>query len=149
MKIAVGSDHAGYRIKEAIKKYLQNHNYKFYDFGTHDEQPVDYVDFGEFVAKSVSTGNFSRGILICGTGIGMSIVANKFKGVKAALCHDEFTAKMSREHNDSNVLTIGGRVVDEEKALKIVDIWLKTPFLGGRHERRVDKISLIDEKNFK
>lgn len=149
MKIAIGSDHAGFKLKESIKKYLQKNNYDFFDFGTYDEQSVDYVDFGEIVAKSISTGNFKRGILICGTGIGMSIVANKFKGVKAALCHDEFTAKMSREHNDSNVLTIGGRVVDEGKALKIVDTWLKTPFLGGRHERRVNKISLIDEKNFK
>ncbi|MCP2520726.1 ribose 5-phosphate isomerase B [SCandidatus Aminicenantes bacterium Aminicenantia_JdfR_composite] len=146
--IAIGSDHAGFRLKEKIKDFLKKREVEFYDFGPENEDSVDYPDFGEKVAKAVSQGKAERGILICGSGLGMTIVANKFKGVRATLCHDEYTAKMSRAHNDSNLLTLGARVLDEEMALKIVEIWLDTPFEGGRHLRRLNKIKEIEDKNF-
>jgi len=146
--IAIGSDHAGFRLKEKIKDFLRKKGVEFCDFGPENEDPVDYPDFGKKVAKAVSQGEAERGILICGSGLGMTIVANKFKGVRATLCHDEYTAKMSRAHNDSNLLTLGARVLDEETALKIVEIWLDTPFEGGRHLRRLNKIKEIENKNF-
>jgi ribose 5-phosphate isomerase B len=148
MIIMVGSDHAGFRLKERIKNFLNEKGMEFYDVGPEKEDSVDYPDFAEKVAEAISKGEAERGILICGSGLGMTIVANKFKGVRATLCHDEYTAKMSRAHNDSNLLTLGSRVLEEEKALRIVEIWLTTPFEGGRHLKRLEKIKEIENKNF-
>ena len=141
MKIALGADHGGYLLKEEIKQHLTTNGYEVTDFGTNSALGTDYNEYALQVAEGVSQGLFDRGILVCGTGIGMSIMANKVKGIRAALVHDLFTAKATREHNDSNVLTIGGRVIGGGLALDIVDTWLKTPFSQAeRHQRRVDKI---------
>lgn len=145
MKVALGSDHGGYEIKEEIKAYLEAGGIEYKDFGTFSSESVDYPDIAIPVAEAVSTGEYERGVLVCGTGIGMSITANKFKGVRAALCHDLFSAKATREHNDSNVLTMGERVVGKGLALEIVKVWLETEFDGGRHLRRVNKIIEIEE----
>lgn len=145
-KIAIGSDHAGLELKNMIKSLLSGLGIVAVDYGTGDVSSVDYPDFGEKVARAVSTGEIRRGILICGTGVGMSIVANKFPGVRAALCHDTFTARMSRLHNDSNILVLGSRVIKEETAEEIVRTWLETPFEGGRHERRIDKITTLEKR---
>lgn len=145
-KIAIGCDHAGLELKERIKDLLINLNFEPIDFGTYNESSVDYPDFGKKVSLSVSSGEVQMGILICGTGIGMSIVANKFPGIRAALCHDIYTAKMSRFHNDSNILILGGRVLDKKTAEDIVRVWIETPFEGGRHSERIDKITLIEEE---
>ncbi len=142
----IGSDHGGLELKEAIKGFLKNRGTDVTDFGTENGDSVDYPDFGEKVARAVSCGEASKGILICGTGIGMSLVANKFPRVRAALVHDEFTAQMSKEHNNANILVLGGRVLDNELALKMVAIWLDTPFEGDRHQRRLDKIAQIEEQ---
>ncbi len=149
MKIAIASDHAGFPLKETIKKYLDDLGYEYKDFGTTNEESVDYPDYASKVAKAVSENKFEKGILICGTGIGMSIVANKFPGVRAALCYDVETARLSREHNDANVLTLGGRTTNHELAKEIVHVWLTTEFVGERHLRRVNKIKEIDSRNFK
>lgn len=146
MKVALGSDHGGYNIKEEIKDYLGSIGIDFKDFGTFSTESVDYPDVAIPVAEAVSTGDYDRGILICGTGIGMSITANKFKGVRAALCHDLFSAKATREHNNSNVLTMGERVIGKGLALEIVKVWLETEFNEGRHLRRINKISEIEDK---
>ena len=119
------------------------------DVGTPDETPVDYPEIGMAVAEKVSTGEIPRGILICGTGIGMSMVANRFPGVRATLCHDLYTARMSREHNDSNVLVLGGRLLGKGIAREIVGVWLEAEFSGGNHQRRLDQIAALDEKNRK
>jgi ribose 5-phosphate isomerase B len=140
VKIIIGSDHAGYQTKEVVKKVLLGHRIDPVDVGTHGEESCDYPDFGKIVAKRVSTGEFDRGILICGTGIGMSMVANRFPGVRAALCHDTYTAKMSRMHNDANILVIGGRIIGPGLAEEIVATWLDTSFEGGRHKGRIEKI---------
>lgn len=134
MKIAIGSDHGGYNLKEEIKKYLK---VPYKDFGCDSEESCDYPDYGLAVSKAVAKGEYDRGILICKTGIGMSIVANKVKGIRAALCHTPEIAKKSREHNDANILVLAADVVNPRE---IIDIWLKTEFLGGRHKRRIDKI---------
>lgn len=147
LKIALASDHGGFQLKEKIKKYLEEQNYEYEDFGTNNEESVDYSDFASKVTESILAGNNDRGILICGTGIGMSIAANKVPGIRATLCHDEYTAKMSREHNDSNILVLGGRVLDKTKAKSIVDVWLKTEFTDeDRHARRLKKIEDIEKK---
>ncbi|MBI3811252.1 MAG: ribose 5-phosphate isomerase B [Nitrospirae bacterium] len=145
-KMAIASDHAGLDLKNKIIKFLQEAGQPVSDLGTHNQDSVDYPDYGIAVAQAVSEGKIERGILICGTGIGMSIVANKFPGVRAALCHDPFTAEVSRRHNDANVLVLGGRVLEEKMALEIVRLWLATGFDGGRHARRLAKIDGI-EKN--
>lgn len=145
IKIAIGSDHAGVGLKSMIKSQLSRVGITPVDYGTADDSSVDYPDYGRMVSQAVSSGEIERGILICGTGLGMSMVANKFPGVRAALCSDTFTAKMSRLHNDANILVLGERVVDRDKVEAIVKTWLETPFEGGRHERRVAKISLIEE----
>ncbi len=137
MRIHIASDHAGFELKEVIKKYL---GAEVIDLGTNSTGSVDYPDFAEKLARNLE----ERGILICGTGIGMSIVANKFLGVRAALCHNEFTAEMSRKHNDANVLVLGARVVNKDVALKIVDVWLSTNFEGGRHAARLEKLRKIE-----
>jgi len=146
MKIAIGSDHAGFELKEIISQLLKEMGHEVIDMGTVSNSSVDYPDFAETVSKAVSEGSVDRGVLICGTGIGMSIVANKFKNVRAALCNDLFTAKMSRLHNDANVLAIGGRIVGKDLAKEIVNIWINTPFEGGRHLKRLEKINLIERK---
>ncbi len=146
MKVAIGCDHAGVSLKNEILPILEEIAIDWKNFGTDTEESVDYPDFGEKVAEEVSKGNFNRGILICGTGIGMSIVANKFSGVRAALCNDSYSAKMSRLHNDANILILPGRVIDKETAKVIVRIWFSTPFEGGRHQRRLDKIKEIEKK---
>jgi len=147
MKIAIGSDHGGFRLKEIIKEYIEGRGYECEDFGTTNEESVDYPDFALKVADSVSNGKNPRGVLICGTGIGMSIVANKVPDIRATLCSDEYTAKMSREHNNSNILVLGGRTLDEKKAKSIVDVWLETEFTGeDRHVKRLKKIEDIGKK---
>ena len=141
MKIAIGSDHAGFRLKEIVKNFLKTRNIEVEDFGTYTEESVDYPDYAFKVGEAVARKDFDFGILICGSGIGMSIVANKVKGVRAALCNDLYTAHVSREHNNANILCMGGRVIGEEVAKEIVSVWLNAKFEGGRHERRVNKIT--------
>lgn len=146
MKVAIGCDHAGVSLKNAILPVLKELAVEWEDFGTTTEESVDYPDFGERVSEEVSKNNVERGILICGTGIGMSIVANKFPGIRAALCHDSYSAKISRLHNDANLLVLPGRLIDKETAKKIVRIWFTTPFEGGRHQKRLDKIKAIETR---
>lgn len=146
MKIAIGSDHAGFKLKEVISYLIKKMGYEVIDMGSGSSCSVDYPDYAEAVAQAVSEGRIERGILICGTGIGMSIVANKFRNVRAALCNELFTAKMSRLHNDANILCIGARVIGEDLVKEIVKIWLNTSFEGGRHAERVKKINLIERK---
>jgi len=141
--IVIGCDHAGYALKEFIKDYLTILNFNVEDCGTYSEDSVDYSDFGIQVAKKISSGEFKRGILVCGSGIGMSMVANRFKSVRAALCNDLFSATMSRRHNDSNILVMGGRVIGSELAKEIVRTWIETPFEGGRHRNRIEKFDRI------
>jgi ribose 5-phosphate isomerase B len=143
MKIALGADHAGYKLKEIIKEYLSRKDIEFKDFGTDSEASVDYPDFAHPVAAAVAKGEFDRGILVCGSGVGMAIAANKHKGIRAVMVHDSYTAKQSREHGDANVLALAGRKLTRAKANKIVDTWLKTEFSGEeRHLRRINKIEL-------
>jgi ribose 5-phosphate isomerase B len=150
MIIAISSDHGGYDLKGEIIKYLKEKGHELKDFGTCDSAcSVDYPDYGLAVAQAVANGECERGIIICGTGIGISISANKVPGVRAALCTDTYTARMSREHNNANVLALGARVIGTGLALEIVDTWFKTEFQGGRHKRRVDKISDIERKYLK
>ncbi len=146
MIIAIASDHAGFVAKEQIKDLLLKLSIEVKDFGCFSNESVDYPNFGSALASSISNGQYQRGILICGTGIGMSIVANKFPGVRAALCHNEFTAQACREHNDANILVMGARTLDEQQMEQIVKIWLETPFAGGRHANRLKLISEIEEK---
>ncbi|MDY6952619.1 MAG: ribose 5-phosphate isomerase B [Thermodesulfobacteriota bacterium] len=142
MTVVLGADHAGYHMKEKVKTFLEDLGVAFEDMGTHGEASVDYTDFGKKVARSVSDGTFERGILICGTGLGMSMVANRFRGVRAALANDLFSAIMSRRHNDSNLLVMGGRLIGDTLALQLVKTWLETPFEGGRHQRRLEKMDI-------
>jgi ribose 5-phosphate isomerase B len=142
--IIIGSDHAAYDLKEKIKDYLVKRSVDVEDAGCHSEDSVDYPDFGIKVASMVSTGKFEQGILMCGTGIGMSMVANKFPHVRAALCDGLFSAAMSRRHNNSNILVMGARVIGESLAMEIVKVWLETPFDGGRHQRRLEKFDRIE-----
>ncbi|SNS64258.1 ribose-5-phosphate isomerase [Anaerovirgula multivorans] len=146
MKIAIGSDHGGYPLKETIKEYLQNEGFDIKDFGTDSEASCDYPEFAEGVGEAVAAGEYDRGIVICGTGIGISIAANKIPGIRCALVGDCFSAKATRQHNDTNVLALGGRVVGPGLALEIVDIWLGTEFEGARHQNRIDKITSIEKK---
>lgn len=145
VKLAIGADHGGVELKQEIVKFLQLiKNIEVSDYGTTTRDSVDYPDYGRTVSEAVSQGTADRGILICGTGIGMSIVANRFPRVRAALCHDNFTARMSRLHNDANVLVMGERVIGRGVALDIVKAWLETEFEGSRHQRRLDKIREIE-----
>ncbi len=144
MRIALGADHGGYELKEAVKTHLERRGYEVRDFGTYSTESVDYPDIAVKVARAVAGGDFALGILTCGTGIGMCITANKVRGVRAALCHDTYLARLTREHNDSNILTMGGRVIGPSLALDIVDAWLGAEFQGGRHARRVEKIREIE-----
>ena len=141
MKLAIGADHGGLELKQEVIKYLNTiKGIEVADLGTATKDSVDYPDYGKKVAEAVTNGTVDRGILICGTGIGMSIVANRYPKVRAALCHDHFTAQMSREHNDANVLVMGERVIGKGVALEIVKTWLETEFAGGRHQLRLNKI---------
>lgn len=137
MKIAIGCDHAGFELKEIVKDKLTSEGYELIDLGTNSSESVDYPIYGKAVGEKVASGECDKGIAICGTGIGISISCNKVKGVRAALCNTEHLAKMSREHNDANVLCLGAREIDKELALKIVDKWLSTDFLRGKHLRRI------------
>jgi ribose 5-phosphate isomerase B len=143
--IIIGSDHAAYRLKECIKAFLVEKGHSVEDVGAFSEGSVDYPDVGRQVAARVSTGAFSKGILLCGTGLGMSMVANKFRNVRAALCTEPFAAAMSRRHNDANILVLGGRVTGEALALEMVGTWLATAFEGGRHESRLQKFDRMGE----
>ncbi|MCF6247069.1 MAG: ribose 5-phosphate isomerase B [Desulfobacula sp.] len=140
--IIIGSDHAAFELKEKIKTYLFQKGYQIEDAGTDSDVSVNYVDYGKKVAGSVSSGEYTKGILLCGSGLGMSMVANRFANVRAALCSDMFSAKMSRLHNDSNILVLGGRLIGEALAFALVQIWLDTAFEGGRH---LDRIKSIDQ----
>jgi ribose 5-phosphate isomerase B len=141
----IASDHGGLELKESIKAYLKKRGIEVSDLGTDNGDSVDYPDFGERVGKAISTGEADKGILICGTGIGMSIVANKFPGVRAALIWDDFTARMSKEHNNANIIVMGGRMLTADNAREMVGIWLETTFEGGRHQKRLDKIAQIED----
>jgi len=147
MRVALGSDHAGYPLKEKIKEFLLRSGYEVIDLGASSEDSSHYPLFARDVALAVQRGEVDRGILVCGTGIGMSITANKFRGVRAALCVNEYMARMSRKHNDANVLCLGDRVLGEELALSIVSVWLETPFEGGRHRIRIELIDEIEREN--
>ena len=144
--IAIGSDHGGFQLKEKLKPILEEYGLHIRDIGVEYEKPVDYPDIARQVAEIVARGQATRGIIIDGAGIGSSIVANKFPGIRAALCYDKASARNSREHNDSNVLTLGGRLLTATQAEEVLRVWLGTPFAGGRHAGRVQKISQIERK---
>jgi len=146
MRIAIGADHAGYELKQHIAESLIAQGHQVQDLGTHSLEQVDYPDFAALVARAVVAGEAERGILICGTGIGMSISANKVRGVRAALCTDCYMARMARQHNDAQILCLGGRVLGPDLALDIVEVFLRTDFLGDRHAQRVDKIGALERK---
>ena len=139
--IALGCDHGGYELKQEIIKYLKDHELDYKDFGTYSTESCDYPDYAQAVAKAILSGECQRGILICGTGIGISIAANKVKGVRCALCTSVQMAEMTRKHNDANILAMGGRITDTEAAKNITQAWLDTEFEGGRHQRRVDMLN--------
>ncbi|MDH5162819.1 ribose 5-phosphate isomerase B [Heyndrickxia oleronia] len=147
MKVALASDHGGIHIREEIRKLLEDLGIEYKDFGCDCEGSVDYPDYALPVATKVANGEFDRGILICGTGIGMSIAANKVKGIRCALVHDVFSAKATRQHNDTNVLAMGERVIGPGLALEIAKVWLTTEFEGGRHSRRIEKVTNYEEQN--
>lgn len=149
MKIAVGCDHAGLKVKNTIIDYLKDAGYEYLDVGTYTLESCDYPDFANEVAIKVAQGDCDKGIIVCGTGIGVSIVANKVKGIRCAHCTDTFSAKACREHNNANVITFGDRITGVGIILDCVKLFLETEFLGGRHEKRVDKITQIENKNFK
>ena len=150
MKIALGSDHGGYQLKENLKEYLKGLNVGYTDFGCDSEQAVDYPDIGFKVSNEIKDGNFDKGILICGTGIGMSVVANKVRGIRASLCHDTFSARNAREHNDANILTLGARVIGVGLAKEIVKVWLNAKFSQEeRHVNRLKKIKQEEDKIYK
>ncbi len=145
-KLAIASDHAGFELKETIIAFLHGKGVELEDFGPVNSDRVDYPDYGVSIAKAVQKKKVDMGILICGTGVGMSIVVNRFPGIRGTLCSDLYTTKMCREHNDSNILIMGGRVIGKGLAEEIVKVWLETPFEGGRHQKRLDKIEEIDRK---
>jgi len=145
-RIVIASDHTGVELKEDIKAFLNEKGYKVVDMGSNGNESVDYPDYGIPAAQMVSSGKIEKGILICGTGIGMSIVANKFPNIRAALVNDVYSARMAKEHNDANILVIGGRVAGKGLAREMVRVWLEANFEGGRHQRRLDKIREIEKK---
>jgi ribose 5-phosphate isomerase B len=147
--IALASDHGGLRLKEAVKELLKERGIPFEDCGTDNGESVDYPDYGEKVARKVAAGAVAKGILVCGTGIGMSIVANKFPHVRAALVTDPFMARMAKEHNNANILVLGGRVIDDNEAREMVATWLDATFEGGRHQGRLDKIATLEREIFR
>lgn len=141
MKIALGADHGGYQLKEKVARLLEQLGHRIEDTGCHSSDSVDYPDYADPVVALVADGDCDRGILICGTGIGMSLAANRNRKIRAANCHDEYTARMSREHNDANILCLGARVIGEGVAVDLIKVWLATPFAGGRHQQRIAKYS--------
>ncbi len=143
--LAIGSDHGGFELKEHIIEHLKEQGVEVKDFGTYDENSIDYPDVAEKVCSAVTTGECENGILVCGTGIGMSMAANKVKGIRAALCTDVYSAKMTKQHNNANVICLGGRVTGRELAFMIVDTWLNEEFLGGRHANRIEKIHNLEK----
>ena len=145
MMLVIGSDHGGLELKQAVKQALEARGVEVADFGTDNGDSVDYPDFAEKVALAISNGKAEKGILVCGTGIGMSIVANKFPKVRAALATDEFMAQMAKEHNDANILVLGGRVLNIDTAIRMVCVWLDSTYEGGRHQKRLDKIAQVEE----
>lgn len=147
MRIGIGNDHSALELKAEIINFLQENGHEVVDYGTNSPESCDYPIYGEKVARAVAAGEVEKGILICGTGLGISLAANKVEGIRAVVCSEPFTAKMSRAHNDCNVLAFGARVVGAELAKMIVDTWLKTEFEGGRHQRRVDLIMDIEKRN--
>lgn len=149
IKIAIASDHAGREMKEDLKEFLQGIGAEVVDMGVNDDKSVDYPDYGIPLAERVSKGEVPRGVLVCGTGIGMSILANKFSGVRAALVSDVYTARMAKEHNDANILVIGGRIVGKGLAREMLRTWIEARFEGGRHQTRLDKITELEKKNNK
>ena len=149
MKIAIGCDHGGIVLKQPCIEKLEELGYEYVDYGTYDESSVDYPDYAAKVAEAVRDGICDKGILLCGTGIGISIAANKFKGIRCAHVTDVFCAQMSAEHNNANIIAMGGRITSPENAKEFLGVFLKTPFAGGRHEKRVQKITDIENKNFK
>ncbi len=142
--IVIASDHGGLELKQAVCELLTHKGVQFEDLGTNDSASVDYPDFAAKVANAIICGDAEEGILICGTGIGMSIAANKFPGIRAALVHDEFTAQMSRAHNNANILVMGGRILSKDVGIKLVEIWLDSDYEGGRHQNRLDKIAALE-----
>ncbi|OGL28804.1 MAG: ribose 5-phosphate isomerase B [Candidatus Rokubacteria bacterium RIFCSPLOWO2_12_FULL_73_47] len=142
--MALGADHAGYPLKEDLKVWLHTRGYETVDLGTRSSESVDYPDFAAAVALAIISGKAARGVLVCGTGIGMAMAANKVPGVRAAACTDSYTARMSREHNDANVLALGARITARDAAIEILDTWLSVPFAGGRHVRRVEKLADLE-----
>lgn len=146
MSIAIASDHAGFGLKKAVVEYLERHQLEYLDLGVRSEERVDYPDYGYAAAQAVASGQCTVGIIICGTGIGISITANKVRGIRAALCCSEYMAEMARKHNDANMLALGGRVISPELAEKIVDMFLHTDFEGGRHAQRVQKIHQLTQR---
>lgn len=147
MKLIIGSDHAGYKLKEEIKQFLSRQGIVPEDAGTFNEESCDYPDFAEKVATAVAKGRNDRGILVCGTGIGMAMTANKVPGIRAIVANDVASARMSRAHNDANVLALGARLITSELAKEIVNVWLNTDFEGGRHQSRLDKIARIEQSH--
>jgi ribose 5-phosphate isomerase B len=146
-RIVIGSDHAGFSVKETIRKYLESAGYAVDDQGTSSEESVDYPDYGKVVGERVASKHADLGIAVCGSGIGISIAANKVPGIRAALAHDVMTARLAREHNDANVLALGGRVVTGDMAVEMVRTFLTTAYLGGRHQRRLDKITEMESRS--
>lgn len=144
--IAIGSDHGGFELKEHIKKHLEERSLEYKDFGCYDENSVDYPDIAEKVCNAINSGDADKGILVCGTGIGISIAANKIDGIRAAHCHDVYSAEMTKRHNNANVICMGGRIIGRELAFKIIDAWLDAEFEGGRHQKRIDKIHALENK---
>lgn len=145
MKIAVASDHGGLELKQAVVELLKSRGLDVEDCGTHDSASVDYPDYALKAATAVAQGAADRGVVICGTGIGISIAANKVAGIRAALVHDEFTAQMAKEHNNANILALGGRVLSAQQGCHLVEVWLDSTYEGGRHQNRLDKISAIEK----
>ncbi|MFC1916109.1 ribose 5-phosphate isomerase B [Chloroflexota bacterium] len=148
MKIAVGCDHNALDLKNTICQFLKNKGVEYRDFGTMSREPVDYPDIAKVVAETIVRGEFDRGILICGTGIGMSIAANKVRGIRAATCHDVYSAERARKSNDAQIMTMGAQIIGSELAQMLVDIWLRSEFQGGRSAPKVKKIMEIEEENF-
>jgi ribose 5-phosphate isomerase B len=147
MKIALAADHVGFPLKEKIREYLEGKGLEVEDYGPSNAEPVDYPDFAEKVAGEVAAKQADYGVLVCGTGIGMMLAANKVPGIRAVAANDTISARLAREHNNANILTMGGRMIDEASMHQIVDTWLSTPFAGGRHQRRVQKIDAIDQRH--
>ena len=149
MKIAIGCDHGGINLKQACIEKIEELGFSYTDFGTYDEKSVDYPDFAAKVAEVILSGEYDKGVLLCGTGIGIGIAANKYKGIRCAHVTDAFCAQMSSEHNNANIISMGGRITTPEQAKEYLGIFLTTPFAGGRHALRVEKITKIEDKNFK